>query len=375
MVKTYTDVAALPEDCVAILKESGRDNFFLGYDWFRILTETTLEPDARLRIYVVEDAGGTPSLLLMTRTPAGQNGSMLHCTPGRRSLASLTNYQSDIFAPIVAKHVTDSAPLFERLTVHIASEEPQWDVVDFNYVDNATPGYEALRAGLRNAGFGVVPYFHCNYPYEDTEGLSFQSYLQRRAEPSRKVIQGYAKKARKLERRRQVRYAVYSEADIETALGDYQRVYGASWKEPEPYPEFVPRLFRAAARAGSLRLGILYLDNEPVATEAAIISGGRAVLIKTAYDEKCRDLSVGSIIMLHMMQHLLDVDRARQITRGAFDAPFKSLWLSQQRQLNGIAAFNRATLPGLSGFTRQFAWVTAQTARRMFKPYVTILRS
>jgi hypothetical protein len=367
MVKTYTAFDALPDDCVALLQQSGRQNFFLGYDWFRLLAETTFEPEAGLRIYVVEDASGTASLMLPARTPAGQNGSMLHCTPGRRSLASLTNYQSDIFAPIVGRHVTDGAALFDLLALHIASERPRWDVVDFNYVDSGTPEYPLLLAALRKAGFRAVPYFHCNYPYDDTAGLSFQAYLESRDEPARKVIQNYAKRARKLERSRKVRYEVHRGADIERGLEDYQRVYAASWKSSEPYPDFVPRFFRSAAAAGVLRLSVLYLDDEPAATEAAIVSEGRAVLVKTAYDQKHRDLSVGSIIMFHMMQHLLDIDRARQITRGAFDAPFKSLWLSRHRQLNGIAAFSPRTVRGWSAHSQQLAWTTARAAGKLLK--------
>jgi hypothetical protein len=367
MVKTYTAFDALPDDCVALLQESGRQNFFLGYDWFRLLAETTFEPEARLRIYVVDDASGTASLMLLARTPAGQNGSMLHCTPGPRSLASLTNYQSDIFAPIIGGHVTDRAALFDLVALHIASERPRWDVVDFNYLDSGTPEYQLLLAALRKAGFRAVSYFHCKYPYDDTEGLSFRDYLEGRAEQARKVIQNYAKKARRLERSRKVRYEVYRGADIERGLEDYQRVYAASWKASEPYPDFVPRFFRAAAAAGVLRLGVLYLDDEPAATEAAIVSGGRAVLVKTAFDEKYRDLSVGSIVMFQMMQHLLDVDRARQITRGAFDAPFKSLWLAQDRQLNGIAAFSPGTVRGWSACGQQLAWTAARAARNILK--------
>jgi hypothetical protein len=367
MVKTYTAFDDLPEDCVALLQRSGRHNFFLGYDWFRLLADTTFEPGAGLRIYVVDDASGTASLILPARTPAGQNGSRLHCTPGPRSLAGLTNYQSDIFAPIVGRHVTDSAALFDVLARHLASERPRWDAVDFNYIDSGTAEYQLLLAALRKAGFRAVPYFHCNYPYDDTEHLSFQAYLEGRGEEARKVIQSYAKRARRLERSRTVRHEVHQGADIERGLQDYQRVYAASWKAPEPFPDFVPRFFRAAAAAGVLRLSVLYVDDEPAATEAAIVSGGRAVLVKTAFDEKYRDLSVGSIVMFHMMRHLLDVDGAREITRGAFDAPFKRLWLSRHRQLNGIAAFNRNTVRGWSAFSQQFAWTAARAAGKMLK--------
>ena len=52
-------------------------------------------------------------------------------------------------------------------------------------------------------------------------------------------------------------------------LQDYERVYAASWKIPEPYPEFIRGLCRSCADTHSLRLGIAYVDDQPVAAQAS----------------------------------------------------------------------------------------------------------
>lgn len=345
-VGMYGDLSALPAAQLQLLEETGRGKFYLGADWFRTLIDTTFEAGAAPRIYTVDEAG-RPALIFLARTPAGQNGSMLRCTPGRTSLASLTNYQTDMFAPILAPDVTDGAALFDQLAAHICAERPRWNVVHFNYLDASSAAYGWLVGALRRAGLFVRPYVHCNQWYENTEGRSFSTYLAARPATAQKVIHSYARKTRKLERSGAVRHEIYTGPDIDVPLAHYQQVYAASWKEPEPFPEFVPRLLRAAAAAGTLRMGILYLDDQPIATAVFVASGGRATLVKTAYDPKHREVSVGSLIIMRVMQHLLDVEGVKEIGFGAFDAPYKSMWVSGTRELRGILAFNLKTPRGV----------------------------
>lgn len=49
-------------------------------------------------------------------------------------------------------------------------------------------------------------------------------------------------------------------SDLDSAIADYELVYAASWKVPEPYPRFLPGLIRTCARMGWLRLGLLYVE-------------------------------------------------------------------------------------------------------------------
>jgi Acetyltransferase (GNAT) domain len=364
-VRTFDDLGSLPASYVAFLQQVGRQQFFLGFDWFQNLIATALEPEAKVRIYAVEDGAGAPQVVLCTRTPAGQNGSTLGFPPPRASLASLTNFQTPVFGVCSLSGQPHDPAAFTALTQHLATESPRWSVIDFNYMDQNAPAFRLLVAALRNAGLVVQPYFHCNEWYEQTEGLTYREYLNARSPAAHKAIQNYARKRRKLEKNARLRFALYRSIDIEQPLLDYQRVYAASWKDPEPYPAFVPGLWAAAAKAGGLRMGILYLDEEPVASEVAIVTGGRAAMVKTAYDQRRRDLSVGSIVIASVIEHLLDVDKVSEISFGPFDAPYKAHWVSQTRELHGIAAFDPRTPAGLKSLGRQILSRAIRGSRRV----------
>lgn len=363
-VRAFANLEALPKRYLDFLEAVGREQFFLGYDWFRNLIATAVEPNTRLRIYGVE-CGDQPVAVLFTRSPAGQNGSTLGFSPPGESLASLTNFQTPAFGVCTLGDEPHDPSVFTALAQHLSAESPRWSVLDFNYMDSTMPTYRPFLTALRSTGLIVRPYFHCNEWYEGTAGLNYADYLKSRSSSAHKIIQNYGRKRRKLEKTGRLRFAIYHSTDIAQPLRDYQSVYAASWKEPEPYSSFVPGLWATAANAGALRMGILYLDEEPVACEVAIVSGGRAAMVKTAYDQRWRDLSVGSIVIGCVIEHLLDTDQVSEISFGPFDAPYKAVWVSQTRELRGIAAFDPRTWAGLRGVGRQVLSRAIRGSRRI----------
>src|SRR4029077_5168672 len=96
--------------------------------------------------------------------------------------------------------------------------------------------------------------------------------------------------------------------ELKRGINDYQRIYAASWKEPEAFPEFIPQLLRRSAEKGTLRLGVLYVDAEPAAVQIWLVAGGKATIYKLAYDERFARLSVGSILTKAMFDHVIDTD-------------------------------------------------------------------
>ena len=50
-----------------------------------------------------------------------------------------------------------------------------------------------------------------------------------------------------------------------------------------------------------------------------------------------------------MIESLLDRDRAREINFGPGDDPYKRAWVTRMREMQGILAFNRATVRGRLG--------------------------
>jgi len=342
-------------------------SYFLSLRWFEDLWNTCGRPGIELRLYGVENDGAEPLGLLVARTPAEAGGSILEGRrPGPRTLSGLTNFETRIFAPLLSPAVSDPAPVLRALSRAIAGELPQWTLVDLNMLDPGTPEFREIGEALRQAGLTVRAYFQCSNWYEETEGLSSEEYLRSRPKGVRRE---FPRIRRKLQRTRDVRFELITEpADVDRGLALYGRVHEASWKQSGASPDFLPTLLRGTAAAGALRLGILHVDGAPVAGLIAFVTAGAASLYRTAYDPGFRSFSVGSLVFLYVIEHLLDVDRVRELDFGRYDYPYKSLWVSKRREYWGIIAFNTRTVPGMLQLARHELGRGAQAVRRLLKP-------
>jgi CelD/BcsL family acetyltransferase involved in cellulose biosynthesis len=168
-----------------------------------------------------------------------------------------------------------------------------------------------------------------------------------------------------------VRTRIFTSAgEVDEGIAHYDLVHRASWKRPERFGRFPEGLMRAAAEAGALRLGVLYVDGRPVATEVGIVAGGRASMVKTAYDEQYAPHSVGALVMMDVMRHVVDVDGALEVDFGVDDAPYKRLWLSRRRERWGLVSFNPRSAGGVRSLTRHLLGQAATCLARSVRPAV-----
>jgi CelD/BcsL family acetyltransferase involved in cellulose biosynthesis len=113
---------------------------------------------------------------------------------------------------------------------------------------------------------------------------------------------------------------------------------------------------------GWLRLGVAYIDNEPAAAQLWIVNHGTASIYKIAYDQKFKELSVGSYLTMHLMEHAIDVDKVREIDYLSGDDRYKRDWMSNRREHWGILAMNPCTLPGILAIIRHVGGRAAKMA-------------
>jgi CelD/BcsL family acetyltransferase involved in cellulose biosynthesis len=101
-----------------------------------------------------------------------------------------------------------------------------------------------------------------------------------------------------------------------------------------------------------LRFGMMDVDGETVAVQSWIVNGGLATGAKLAFDERFKKYHVGALLMLHTIAHVIDEDCVDEIDFGLHATDYKSRWLSQQREIWGIAAFDPRTRAGLATLLR-----------------------
>jgi CelD/BcsL family acetyltransferase involved in cellulose biosynthesis len=145
--------------------------------------------------------------------------------------------------------------------------------------------------------------------------------------------------------------------EVMRALEAYLSVYAHSWKEPEPCPEFMPSLVRLAAREGWLRLGVLWLGQQPVAAQVWLVHEAKASIYKLAYVKGREKLSAGSVLTAALMKHVMDEDRVSEVDYLSGDDAYKRDWMAQRRERVGLVAFDPHSPRGLLAAARHFAGV------------------
>ncbi|VAW01184.1 FIG00636029: hypothetical protein [hydrothermal vent metagenome] len=113
---------------------------------------------------------------------------------------------------------------------------------------------------------------------------------------------------------------------------DYCDVYAKSWKPEEGNPEFLKTIARQEAQAGCLRLGLAYIDGNPVAAQFWTVENGEALIHKLAHVEDATKSSPGTLLSVAMFQHVIDLDRVDLIDFGTGNDPYKKEWMEDVRQ-------------------------------------------
>jgi len=107
------------------------------------------------------------------------------------------------------------------------------------------------------------------------------------------------------------------------------------------YREFA----RAAAEKGWMRLHFLELDGKPVAADYGCAFAGRAVLLKTGFDETYRRLSPGLLLRAEVLRSSIEEGLLHCDFLGEADLS-KTRWTSEVRARTRIFAYRGAARPG-----------------------------
>lgn len=346
-VAVHHDLAELPEGARALLAERGREDLFSSVAWFELILRWSPPENRRLRLYTVASADGDQVDCVLVAAGGTRTDPAIG-----RVLASLTNFYTMRFQPILRPGLAEPGAALAALARAIAAERPRWDMINLGFLTREDPVTAQLVAAFAAAGLLVDTYFQYENWYQPTAGLSGERYFATRPSQLRNTV---TRKSRKAEKEHQIAFRLYqAPEDIEAGIADYQRVYAKSWKGAEQYPDFIPNLLRHGASAGSLRLGIYAVDGVAVAAQIWLVTGKRAIIYKLAYDEDYATLSAGSILTRRMADHVLDVDHVAEIDYGIGSEAYKRDWMQECRHMVGLVAFNARSAHGLFGAARHF---------------------
>jgi hypothetical protein len=250
-------------------------------------------------------------------------------------LQSMTTPYSCLFEPWLA---ADAA--HDDLTRALSEllRASQCAAIRLEAMDSHSPATHLLAEAAKNAGRIVLSFDHFVNWYQDVCQLSWQDYLCKRPGALRTTI---GRRIKQMRHRCDPDFEVLDGPDdIDAGICAYETVYQRSWKPPEPFPSFNAKLIRAFSASHALRLAILRLDGQPIATQFWIVWQGEATMLKTAYDAFYKKLSPGTTLTAMVLQRLLNEENIRTIDFGRGDDRYKADWATQRRSRVGMVMIN-----------------------------------
>jgi len=298
-------------------------SFFSLPEWFVLIAQHGLEPGWQVQAYA--DEAGRAALVCVVSTDGEP-----------REIRACINPYTCAY-----DWLGDSAQAVRATAAAMARADKRTQTILLPGLDPHADSFAQTLAGLKDAGFAAKPYFAWGAWYQPVEGMDFGAYLAGRPSALQNT---WRRKSAALKKGHRMR--IETGADVEDFIRSYDEVYARSWKEPEPFPLFMPALLRLAASLGALRHGVLFVDEKPVAAQFWIVWQGQAIIFKLAYDKDWNKFSPGTLLTMHMAKQVLENDSVRELNFGRGDDDYKKLWMSKRRERWGIEAVNPRSARG-----------------------------
>lgn len=172
----------------------------------------------------------------------------------------------------------------------------------------------------------------------------FADYYEKRPSQLKNTLK---RREKKLLKQHQYHIKIFDQqTDFAENFEHYKKIYQLSWKGEEYSFGFIEQVCLAALSTNSLRMGLLFVDEKPVAAQLWFLHHGSASIFKLAYDPAYQAFSVGSLLSMAISKHVIEIDKVTMIEFGMGSEAYKKDWLSKQRQRLSLQVFNHKTLRG-----------------------------
>lgn len=348
-VETYREIGALPEAVLAALDCAEASDIEQGWPWLDNLVRTVFAADPGVAVHVLYGGDEVLAVLPIRHADDGQ-------------IWSLGNFYTSLYQPYFAAGL--SVESLARLLGRIRQVHGTISAMRFAPMDVDGRCYQLLLAASRQAGLIAFPYF-CFGNWHQPVDADWSSYFSARSSQLKNSVK---RKSRDFQQAGGVLEIISDQSRVEFGISAYESVYAASWKVPEPYPEFVPSLIRMLVAKSCLRLGVATLGGRPIAAQIWIVAHGRASIFKLAYHEEFKRYSAGTLLTAALMAQVIDTDGVKEIDYLIGDDPYKASWMTRRRERWGIIAYNPGSIHGAIGAGREYLG-------RRIKPAVILLRN
>lgn len=308
----YTDWHQLPQSANILFEQAEKGSLFFSRAWFDNLTAALLDDDGSMLLACVVAGDKVQAILPLVKTEGNSWCSLKHRYTTHYSLLLAQEDQRQV--------LTCMAEGLMRLPLKALLLEPVAD--NDSRLNN-------FQQSLETAGFSCERIFRFyNWIYQ-VQGQSSADYMAARPARLRNTI---CRKQRKLEREHGYQIRLFSGEEVPRRMSDYYAVYKASWKVNEQYIDFLDGMVAGFSSRGWSRLGVLYVEQQPVAAQLWFVAHGKASIFRLVYDKVWKAYSPGTILTAFLMEHVIDSCKVEEIDFLTGNDAYKQDWMSNRRQ-------------------------------------------
>lgn len=343
-IRIQHDYAELPASAADLFADPDGGDLFHSRQWLKQAQASGLRHGDRLELLTLEGAEGPRALL-----PALYS-RLYGPHPGARVLHFLQPDEQP-YEPIIGALGIEAAALAAELAAFFGGAPKAFDVVRASPLDQQSRFTAALVEALRKTGHLLQVYRQPDDHFEDVSGLGFDGYMAARPRPLRESLERYTRLL--LQGGRARFYLAMSVGQFADAWGAVRRVIAATPQQGQPEPlQHLQGIMRVAAELGGLRLGLLFLDDQPVNVQFWVVTRGVARCLRFWSGTEQRAFPLDDMLTQFMALYLIDADHVSELDFGSVRADFAADWAPAARQRIGVVAFNRRTWRGLRGAAR-----------------------
>lgn len=327
----YTEMAQLPLNANVLFAQAAKDSLFFSRAWFENLLSTASQDMTDVCFACVIDRDKVLAILPLM-TCFEQHGY------------ALKHRYSSLYSLLLAEDEDNTPQILACFVQGLRANRIR--ALSLEPIDKNDKRLNALQTALQAAGFACERHFRFYNWIHTVQEQSYSDYLAKRPSKLRNTL---ARKQRKLKREHGYQTRLYLGKQAIQAIDDYHAVYNASWKAREQYMDIVNGMVNTFSPLGWTRLGVLYINEQPVAAQLWFVVHGKASIFRLAYDETWKKYSVGSILTDFIMQHVIDIDQVTEIDFLTGNEVYKQDWMSERRERWALSCIDQQAETGKMG--------------------------
>jgi len=308
--------------------------------WLKVTADYVLPEQSLVQIHCLFELSENHQKKLLIAWPLVHECQSKHQT----IIRSLTSFYSAVTAPFL---ITNSAS-----TKKIDDKKVQKRLLILLSHIKTNNTWQQMLLGPLAADLSQLIASHFSYAktyaqaenwYHDTI-VDFNSYYQQRPSKLKNTIKRKQKKLAKAFN--YYTYVASSEVEFLQFFPAYQAIYQASWKGDEYSFAFIKQVCLQAIKHNKFRMGLLFIEDKPVAMQLWFVQSKTASIFKLAYDPHYQQYSVGSILSMALSEHVIAQDKINCIEFGMGNEAYKKDWMAKKRDRVTLQVFNERSFLG-----------------------------